>query len=444
MFGWEFPPHITGGLGTACYGMCRGLLSQGVEVIFTAPKLYGDEDQGVARMVSADQVEVDLRHPMYESWWKNLTYIEIGANLIPYVGLDDYLTLREHAEGGLMPLGETSAKRKFAFSGQYKQNLMEEVERYAMVASTVASQQQFDVIHAHDWLTYMAGIAAKKVSGKPLVIHVHATEFDRTGENVNTRVFDIERRGMLAADRIITVSNYTRDIVINRYGIPAGKVYTVYNAVEPSVVEKPVEKPVENPSAPAAAPVRASRKAPAVPKRKIVTFLGRVTYQKGPEYFVEAARLILQRDRNVHFVMAGSGDMFNRIVSRVAALQLGSHFHFAGFLKGPEVDKMFRMSDVYVMPSVSEPFGISPLEAMRSNVPVVISKQSGVSEILEHALKVDFWDVDAMADAIYGLLHYPPLSAMFRRYGAEEVDRLKWENAAKHLVQVYEAAIYDK
>ena len=436
MFGWEFPPHITGGLGTACYGMCRGLLAQGVEVIFTAPKLYGDEDQGVARMVSADQVEVDLRHPMYESWWKNLTYIQIGANLIPYVGLDDYFSLHNRSESGSWQSGEVAAKRKFTFSGQYKQNLMEEVERYAMVASTVASQQQFDVIHAHDWLTYMAGIAAKRVSGKPLVIHVHATEFDRTGENVNTRVFDIERRGMLAADRIITVSNYTRDIVIHRYGIPAEKVHTVYNAVEPSAGE-----PVA-PAQPAVA-TRAKR-GKAVPKRKIVTFLGRVTYQKGPEYFVEAARLILQRDPSVHFVMAGSGDMFNRIVERVAALQLGSHFHFAGFLKGPEVDRMFRMSDVYVMPSVSEPFGISPLEAMRSNVPVVISKQSGVSEILEHALKIDFWDVDAMADAIYGLLHYPPLSAMFRRYGAEEVNRLKWENAAKHLLQVYEMAVRDR
>lgn len=436
MFGWEFPPHITGGLGTACYGMCRGLLAQGVEVIFTAPKLYGDEDQGVARMVSADQVEVDLRHPMYESWWKNLTYIQIGANLIPYVGLDDYFSLHNRTESGSWQSGEVSGKRRFTFSGQYKQNLMEEVERYAMVASTVASQQQFDVIHAHDWLTYMAGIAAKRVSGKPLVIHVHATEFDRTGENVNTRVFDIERRGMLAVDRIITVSNYTRDIVIHRYGIPAEKVHTVYNAVEPSAAE-PVA--VAQPEA-----ATRTKRGKAAPKRKIVTFLGRVTYQKGPEYFVEAARLILQRDPSVHFVMAGSGDMFNRIVERVAALQLGSHFHFAGFLKGPEVDRMFRMSDVYVMPSVSEPFGISPLEAMRSNVPVVISKQSGVSEILEHALKIDFWDVDAMADAIYGLLHYPPLSAMFRRYGAEEVDRLKWENAAKHLLQVYEMAVNDR
>lgn len=457
MFGWEFPPHITGGLGTACYGMCRGLLAQGAEVIFTAPKLYGDEDKGVARMVSADQVEVDLRHPMYEYWWKNLTYIEIGAHLIPYVGLDDYFSLHDRMESGALSIGEFTAKRKFQFSGQYRQNLMEEVERYAMVASTVASQHQFDVIHAHDWLTYMAGIAAKQVSGKPLVIHVHATEFDRSGENVNTRVFDIERRGMMAADRIITVSNYTRDIVIHRYGIPAEKVHTVYNAVEPSAAETlvPVAEPITvslrklkprkttptkggKTAAAKAATAAASRKTPA--KRKIVTFLGRVTYQKGPEYFVEAARLILQHDPSVHFVMAGSGDMFNRIVDRVAALRMGSHFHFAGFLKGPEVDQMFRMSDVYVMPSVSEPFGISPLEAMRSHVPVVISKQSGVSEILDHALKVDFWDVDALADAIYGLLHYPPLSAAFRRYGAQEVERLKWENAAKHLMHVYEMA----
>lgn len=424
MFGWEFPPHITGGLGTACYGMCRGLLSEGVEVIFTVPKLYGDEDHGVARMVNAGDVEVDLRHPIYKEFWKNLTYIEIGARLVPYVGLDDYLNLTTTSDRFFAHQGEDLHKRKFEFSGQYKQNLMEEVSRYAMVASMVASQQEFDVIHAHDWLTYMAGMAAKEASGKPLIIHVHATEFDRTGENVNTRVFEIEKRGMLAADHIITVSNYTRDIVINRYGIPAHKVTTVYNAVEPTdgaVAETKTEKRYI--------------------KEKIVTFLGRVTYQKGPEYFVEAARLILQKDKNVRFVMAGSGDMFNKVVERVAELKLGAYFHFAGFLKGQEVDKMFRMSDVYVMPSVSEPFGISPLEAMRSNVPVVISKQSGVSEILNHALKVDFWDVDAMADAIYGLLHYPPLSAMFKKYGEEEVNQLKWEHVAKQLEKVYKETI---
>jgi glycosyltransferase involved in cell wall biosynthesis len=290
------------------------------------------------------------------------------------------------------------------------------------VASSIATDNTFDVIHAHDWLTYPAGIAAKKISGKPLVVHVHATEFDRSGENVNQPVYDIERQGMTEANLVITVSNLTRQIVIERYGIPAEKVITVHNAVEP--VDRPeldgVTKHV---------------------KEKVVTFLGRVTYQKGPDYFVEAAYKVLQRDSNVRFVMAGSGDLLNRMIRRVAKLKIATKFHFTGFLAGPEVDTMFAMSDVYVMPSVSEPFGISPLEAMRSNVPVVISKQSGVAEVLQHALKVDFWDIDALADAIYGILHYEGLSKMFIRYGKAEVDNLIWENAAVNILDVYNKAV---
>lgn len=422
MFGWEFPPHITGGLGTACYGLSRGLLNQGVKVIFVVPKLYGDEDQRVARMVNAGDVEIDLRHSNYTEYREHFTYIEIGANLIPYSGLEEYLSLEAFNtfKGG--EVNEMVFKRKFSFSGKYQQNLLDEVYRYALVASTVAIQHDFDVIHAHDWLTYKAGIAAKKASGKPLVIHVHATEFDRTGENVNPSVFNIEKQGMLEADQVITVSNYTRQIVIDKYGINPDKVTTVYNAVEPSKkdVEVEVPKPFSN---------------------KIVTFLGRVTFQKGPEYFVEAAHRVLKKDPTIHFVMAGEGDMLRKIILRVAQLRMGANFHFTGFLKGPDVDRMFKMSDVYVMPSVSEPFGISPLEAMRSNVPVVISKQSGVSEILNHALKLDFWDVDAMADAIYALCRYPALVSTFKKFGMDEVDSLKWDNSAAKVLNVYKNAI---
>ncbi len=418
MFGWEFPPHITGGLGTACYGMCKGLLAQGVEVVFVVPRLHGGEDASVAQMVNASDVDVDLSQPIYREYFQHLTYIEIGADLIPYAGLDQYLDLERIRKANSVFDVAAYTHRKFAFSGAYRANLMEEVDRYAMVAVEVAMRYDFDVIHAHDWLTYRAGIAAKKASGKPLVIHVHATEFDRTGENVNTLVYGIEREGMLAADRIITVSNYTRDIVVNRYGIDSGKVTTVYNAVEPKEEKLKVEGVYRK-------------------DRKIVTFLGRVTYQKGPEYFVEAARLVMEKDRNVEFVMAGSGDMLHSIVRRVAALGMGGRFHFTGFLRGEDVDRMYGMSSVYVMPSVSEPFGISPLEAMRSNVPVVISKQSGVAEILNHALKVDFWDVDAMADAIYGLLHYPALSKMFADMGAADAKSLKWSSAAEKIKTVY-------
>lgn len=418
MFGWEFPPHIAGGLGTACLGLTKGLAKQGVEVLFVMPKASGDEDQSAARIINASDVEALFDVVDIEEYWKNINFMEIGSNLIPYMDPERF----EKEVNEQLKVGEKEHrigfKNKYTFSGKYGANLMEEVARYAIVAATIARQQQFDVIHAHDWLTYAAGIAAKKVTGKPLVIHVHATEFDRSGENVNRMVFDLERQGMLAADRVITVSNLTRNIVVNRYGIDPAKVVTVHNAVDfQSYTDMNVERGV---------------------KEKVVTFLGRITYQKGPEYFIEAAHKVLKAYPNVRFVMAGSGDLMNRSIRRVAKLRMATHFHFTGFLRGQDVQKMFAQSDVYVMPSVSEPFGISPLEAMRSGVPTIISKQSGVAEVLKHALKVDFWDVDALADAIYGLLKYPALSQMAGRCGLDEVNTLKWENAAYKLKQIYE------
>jgi glycogen synthase len=418
MFGWEFPPHITGGLGTACFGLTKGLLKQGVEVLFVVPKAYGDENQEAVRLLNASDVNIDFTSSVYQEYWKQLTYIEIGSNLVPYLGEEEFETMVRQKVFDNMDEDTSVFSKSYTFSGKYGKNLMEEVTRYALVASAIASSNHFDVIHAHDWLTYPAGIAAKKQSGKPLVVHMHATEFDRSGENVNQNVYDIERKGMEAADAVITVSNYTRDIVINRYGIDPLKVFTVHNAVEPTESDEMLN---------VAKNVR----------EKVVTFLGRITFQKGPDYFVEAAYKVLQKDQNVRFVMAGSGDMMNKMIRRVAQLHISDHFHFTGFLQGEEVDKMFALSDVYVMPSVSEPFGISPLEAMRSNVPVVISKQSGVAEVLKYALKIDFWDIDAMADAIYGLLHYDALSVMFRKYGKDEVDNLKWDNAANHVKEVY-------
>jgi len=419
MFGWEFPPHITGGLGTACFGLTKGLARHGVEVLFVVPRAYGDESQGDIRLLNASEVTIDFRQKMYQEFWKQITYLEVSSNLLPYVDPEEFIRANSEDVFEGSEENQSMFSRNYTFSGRYGANLMEEVSRYALVAASLATKYEFDVIHAHDWLTYSAGIAAKEVSGKPLVVHMHATEFDRSGEHINQNVYDIERKGMEAADRVITVSNYTRDIVINRYGIDPRKVVTVHNAVEPTDHQNHLlqQKHV---------------------KEKVVTFLGRVTFQKGPDYFVEAANKILQKDKNVRFVMAGSGDMLNKIIKRVAELRISTHFHFTGFLQGEEVDRMFAMSDVYVMPSVSEPFGISPLEAMRSNVPVVISKQSGVSEVLKYALKVNFWDIDDMADAIYGLLHYDALSRMFRNHGRVEVENLKWENAALQVKNVYE------
>ena len=430
MFGWEFPPHIAGGLGTACYGKTRGLARNDVEVIFVMPRASGDEDERFVKVVNASDVEArycDSKIEGADDIMRKISFIHIDSNMVPYISPEEFETYREGYERTGKKFWERegdSWTQRYTFSGKYGANLMEEVARYAVVAAEVARQLegQFDVIHAHDWLTYFAGIAAKRVSGKPLVVHMHATSFDRSSsDNIDTRVYAIERAGMAAADRVIAVSNLTRNIVIEKYNIPAEKVVTVHNAVRFAEKENELpERGVDD---------------------KIITFLGRITFQKGPDYFVEAAAKVLKRVPNVRFVMAGSGDMMNHVIRRVARLGIADRFHFTGFLKGDDVHKMFQLSDVYIMPSVSEPFGISPLEAMRANVPSIISKQSGVAEVLDYAVKVDYWDVDAMADAIYGFVKYPALAKMFAEKGLEEVTGLKWNNAAAKIKTVYEDAI---
>ena len=430
MFGWEFPPHIAGGLGTACYGMTQGLARNDVEVIFVMPKASGDEDQSFVKVVNASDIEArycDASVEGSEDIMSKISFIHIDSNMVPYISPEEWATYRESYERTGKKFWERkgdSWTQRYTFSGKYGANIMEEVARYAVVAAEVARQLegQFDVIHAHDWLTYFAGVAAKQVSGKPLVVHMHATSFDRSSsDNIDTRVYEIERQGMAAADMVIAVSNLTRNIVINKYNIEPEKVVAVHNAVQFAENDNPL------------------------PKRgvddKIVTFLGRITFQKGPDYFIEAAAKVLKRVPNVRFVMAGSGDMMNHCIRRAAQLGIADRFHFTGFLKGDDVQKMFQLSDVYIMPSVSEPFGISPLEAMRSNVPTIISHQSGVAEVLDYAIKVNYWDVDAMADSIYGLITYPALAKMFSEKGMEEVNNLKWFNAATKIKDVYQQAI---
>jgi glycosyltransferase involved in cell wall biosynthesis len=280
----------------------------------------------------------------------------------------------------------------------------------------------FDVIHAHDWLTFPAGQALARVSGKPLVVHVHSTEFDRSGENVNQRVYDVERRGMMAAMRIIAVSELTRSICTNRYGVSPSKVEVVYNGIDSEAAQPRPGDSIKG-------------------KDKIVLFLGRITMQKGPEYFIAAAKRVLEKVPEAKFIMAGSGDMELRMIELAAQMGIGHRVLFTGFLRGKDVERIFRMADCYVMPSVSEPFGIAPLEAIRSDVPTIISKQSGVSEVLVHTLKVDFWDVDEMANKIVAVLRHPPLGQTLREHGSFELRRLTWDEAAQSCAEVYQQAI---
>lgn len=423
MFGWEFPPHISGGLGTACYGLTKGLSElKDIQVLFVVPKEFGDEERSAINLIAANKIPVSQSQIQFQNSDARFEYLKVHSEIIPYVSEEEFWKLKNKRYENKPHFVKTADGMRIDFSGSYGPGLMEEIKNYALIAGIIAKNNNFDIIHAHDWLAYPAGIAAREVSGKPLVIHVHATDFDRSGGDVNPSVYAIEREGMEKADKIITVSNFTRKTVIEKYGIAPEKVKTVYNAVEP------VEK-------------SETLKIPKGINEKLVTFLGRITMQKGPEYFIEAAYLVLKKTESVRFVMAGSGDKMDEMVERVAQLGIADKFHFTGFLKGDDVHQMFQMTDVFVMPSVSEPFGIVPLEAMQADVPVIISNQSGVSEILEHAIKIDFWDIYAMADAIYGLLAYPALSEYLKKTGREEVGELKWTNSAKKVKEIYNSLL---
>ena len=412
MFGWEFPPHILGGLGTASYGLTRGMAEQkDLEITFVIPKPYGDEDQSFLKIIGACNVPVV---------WKETSYEEVERTLGGIMHPDEYFYYRDHIRYDFTRIG-TNNIGTIEFSGRYPDNLIQEIGNYEAVAGVLAHSLEFDVIHSHDWLTYPAGIFAKQITGKPLVIHVHATDFDRSRGQVNPTVYSIEKRGMDIADHIICVSDLTRRTVIEKYHQDPRKVTTVHNAVDPI---PNVEQFVKTPR-----------------KEKLVTFLGRITMQKGPEYFVEAAAKVLQRTKNVRFVMAGSGDMMQAMIDLAAKRGIADKMHFPGFLRGKQVTQMLADSDVYMMPSVSEPFGISPLEAMQVGTPSIISKQSGCAEILDHAIKTDYWDIDAMADAIYAIVEYPSIYETLSREGRDEVNRITWDKAGLKVRHIYDSVV---
>jgi glycosyltransferase involved in cell wall biosynthesis len=509
MLGWEFPPFIAGGLGTACYGLTKGLDRLGHEVVFVLPKpvdrahashikllspaqrptpsfngLNGAQPVSAGGLGKVDQHETpalqDAAAHAASGTHGPLTPEQ--ARALGLVGADAYqmsgfqhASFRSipagfaspypafhagHAKGGMFALTSPSghgqltpraidpttglpmmdleshaiarameheagaADRIPAPVGgtAYEGDMVANAERYARLVVAIARTERFDVIHAHDWMTFPAGIALATVTGKPLIAHVHATEFDRSGDHINQRVYDIERRGMHAASRVVCVSNLTQSIVARRYGVALSKTDVVYNGIDNQDVQPHEGDMIES-------------------QDRIVLFLGRITMQKGPEYFIRAAKRVLEKEKNVKFVVAGSGDMAIRMIEEAAHLGIGHKVLFTGFLRGRDVDRVFRMADVYVMPSVSEPFGIAPLEAMRNDVPVIISKQSGVSEVLTHALKVDFWDIDEMANKIVAVLRHPPLGQTLREHGAFELRRLTWDGAAAKCVQVYGRAL---
>jgi glycogen synthase len=430
MLGWEFPPFISGGLGTACYGLTKAMSALGTDIMFVLPRPVSTPFSTHVRLVSP-QAGSPLASPTTElrlDEFERVTFRTVNANLSdPYVSEAEHARRRRSAKAAAAR-GVTGPRTGFIgpqapMSASYAGDLFAEVQRYASLAAEIARGESFDVVHAHDWMTFPAGLAVSGIKGVPLIVHVHSTEFDRSGMHVDQRIYDVERRGMHGAIKVIAVSHLTRNQIVHQYGIDPAKVEVVYNAIDANGVSFDEEK----------LNIRKDE--------KIVLFLGRITMQKGPEYFLAAAKKVIEVMDNVKFVMAGSGDMIRSTIQMAAAMGIGHKVLFTGFLRGGDVEKVFKMADLYVMPSVSEPFGIAPLEAMSHDVPVIISKQSGVSEVLTHALKVDFWDTTEMANKIVAVLKHPPLAMTLRQHGSFEVRRLSWNDAARACVSVYEQAL---
>ena len=420
MLGWEFPPFISGGLGTACYGLSKALDQLGVKITFVLPKANPAHHAEHLKMISAKDA---VQNPgIKTSQLKNVKFYTIASPLRPYTSPDTYEQQVTNAAllKGKNAAGPSGQHSDFLNNADnYSGDLYTQVNRYAEKVAQIAAAEDFDIIHAHDWMTYPAGIAAAGISCKPLVVQVHATEFDRSGEHINQSIYDIERQGMHFASKVIAVSNFTKNIIVERYGIQPEKVEVVYNGVERDNNYCCTQSSLEKTD-------------------KIVLFLGRITMQKGPEYFLAAAKKVLEVIKNVKFIMAGNGDMMNRTIELAARLGIGSKVLFTGFLRGEDVRKAYQMADLYVMPSVSEPFGIAPLEALQSNVPVLISKQSGIAEVLVNALKVDFWDIREMADKIVAVLRHPSLQQTLKKNGSSEVVKFRWEDSAAKIKKIYE------
>jgi glycogen(starch) synthase len=413
MLGWEFPPFISGGLGTACYGLTKAMDHLGMQVIFVLPRMKPVRFVGGAAMAGAGR----RSSAPLEQEFPNVRFRAVPSGLAPYG--------RFGPSAQPVPHATVAARAELLEElpgepGPYGVNINEEVQRYAIRAAKIAQSEEFDIIHAHDWMTFPAGIAVAAYSRKPLVVQVHSTEFDRSGEHVNQCVYDIERQGMHAAAKVIAVSNYTRNIVVSRYAVPPEKVEVIYNGIDPpDAAEAPAQ------------PARPSQ------RDKVVLFLGRITMQKGPEYFLYAAKRVLEKEKHVKFIMAGDGDRLCGTIELAAWLGIGHRVFFTRFLRGADVDNAYRMADLYVMPSVSEPFGLAPLEALRNNVPVLISKQSGIAETLQNALKVDFWDINEMANKMVAVLRHPPLQETLRANGHKEVLKFRWEDSAARVNDIY-------
>lgn len=394
MFGWEFPPLNSGGLGTACYGIAKSLSEKGMEINFVLPQNRKVPEKFL-NVISAKLPKIKIK--------------EVDSLLVSYMTSQSYrksfLSLDKNHQDNI-----------------YCKNLIEEVCRYASVAKDIALEVDHEIIHCHDWMTFPAGIAAKNASKKPMIAHVHSTEYDRSaGHGVNPEVYKIEKEGVEKADKVIAVSRFTKDRIARNYDVDEKKIEVVYNAIDKNEFFS---------SSNCKNRLNGFNK-------KIVLFLGRLTLHKGPDYFLCAAKKVLERNNNVIFIISGSGDMEHQIIEQASEMGIADKVLFTGFLRNEELKRVYKMANLYVMPSVSEPFGITPLESIASGTPVIISKQSGISEVLDHCLKVDFWDTDEMANKILSVLENKELEDCLCENSLKEIDKLRWDISADKIIGIY-------
>lgn len=394
MFGWELPPHNSGGLGVACYGLTHGLSKQGVDISFVMPK------------------KLNVSAPFMSVKFDSIPGVKVTAVnslLQSYLKAEAYHSLKKE-------LTEEDAR-------VFGVDLYEEALRFGMQAAKWGKRIPHHVIHTHDWMTFPAGIKASEASGRPWIAHVHATEFDRAGDNPDTRVAEIEYEGLNKANQVICVSDFTKQMVKKRYGVEDKKIAVVHNGV---IAE---EFPPQNVSH-------------LLPHYPMVLFAGRLTMQKGADYFLQAAKRVLEVLPDTLFVIAGSGDLERQLIMQASFLGISHRVLFTGFIRDRnQMAALYQRANVFVMPSVSEPFGIVPLEAMINRRPVIISRQSGVSEVVSHALKTDFWDIDRLANLMVAVIKYPELAVELAHNGHREAQGVTWDKAAKKTISIYRQLI---
>ncbi|MFN3404003.1 MAG: glycosyltransferase [Cytophagaceae bacterium] len=413
MLGWEFPPIINGGLGVACLGLCKAM-SKYVDLTMIIPKSDPNFIVSNVELIGLNNVEIEgLKKVKSSRMYKEFAKVHtVDANIFPYESSDSDFDV---IKGKSIDFQIDSGVNIFQLGDLYGDDVIGKVIEYAKYAARLAADKEFDIIHCHDWMTFLAGIEIKNLSGKPLVLHVHSLDYDRGGPDSRGWIYDIEKWAMQYADIVIPVSRYTGSIAQHHYEIDPGKILPVHNGADPVHVFHDTKDFPE----------------------KLILFLGRVTGQKGPQYFLDIATKVIEHVPNVRFVMAGTGDKLRNLIESGAYKQIGNKLHFTGFLNKEKVHKLLSIADVYVMPSVSEPFGLSALEAAQFGIPCVISKQSGVSEVLFGALKADFWDVDKMSGHIISLLQNESLRESVIKDAFRDLESLTWEKAAEKVADIY-------